>query len=222
MAGGFDARIELLTQQAREDERRRIARDLHDDISQQFALLTITLDLLRQHPAASNPDMRQRLDAILERALDIGSRVRHVSHQLHASTLDDLGQAVLSFCHEISAHHDIDIRILSDAASSTLRGALALTLFRIIQEALQNVVRHSGARHVTLEIAARPDALVLRIADDGRGFDVAAQDGSGMGLMSMRERLALFDGQLSIGSSPSHGTRIEVSVPMWRAATAAA
>jgi signal transduction histidine kinase len=222
IAGGFDARSELIAQQAREDERRRIARDLHDDISQQFALLTIALDLLRQHPAASHPDMRRRLDEILARAQAIGSSVRGVSHQLHGPRLGDLGAAVRGLCQEAGEHYGIDVRVLCDLIPSSVSGVLGQALFRIVQQALLNIVTHSGARHAAVEIAGRSGSVLLTIMDDGRGFDVAAPENRGMGLASMRERLEPFGGLLSIRSAPAHGTCIQISVPLWRADTAAA
>jgi signal transduction histidine kinase len=222
VAGGFDARSEIIAQQAREDERRRIARDLHDDVSQQLALLTISLDLLRQHPAALNPDMRQRLDTVLAQVQSIGSSVRHVSHQLHASALNDLGAAVQRLCHQFAAYYDINIQVISDRIPASMPNALALALYRIIQQALLNVVKHSGARHTTVEIEGRAEDVLVRIEDDGRGFDVATLKNHGLGLVSMRERVEPFDGQLSIVSTPSDGTCIEVSVPLCLAAGAAA
>jgi signal transduction histidine kinase len=218
----FDARAELIVEQAREDERRRIARDLHDDVTQQLTLLAIAVGVLREQTAMSDPEVSQRLDAVLLRAQGIGASLRRVSHQLHTSSLGDLAAAVRDWCQEIAVHYDLDVRVVCESMPPSLPGALSLALFRIMQEALQNIVKHSGARHAIVEISGRPDAVFLRIVDDGRGFDVESGEGGGMGLVSMRERLEPFDGRLSINSASSHGTIVEVCVPMWRTAPAAA
>ena len=217
-----DGRTEQIVERAREEERWRIARELHDDISPQFTMLTLTVDLIREQSGACDPDMSRRLDEVLLQAREIGRSLREVSHRLHSSTLADLGLAVRSWCQELAAHYDVLFEVVDDCILPSLRGDLALALFRIVQEALQNVLRHSGARHVTIEIAARADAVLLRIADDGCGFDVKSQDATGIGLLSMRERLEPFGGQLTITSAPSRGTRLEASVPISMTRTLAA
>jgi two-component system sensor kinase len=166
--------------------------------------------------------MRERLDVVLARVKAIGSTVRNVAHQLKDSGLGDLGLALRRLCEELTALHHIDLRFTCDGLPSSLQGTLALALFRIVQEALHNVVKHSGARRATVEIVGQPDVVVLRIVDDGRGFDVEAGDGSSIGLANMRERLEPFNGRLSISSAPWRGTRIEVSVPIRKANAAAA
>jgi signal transduction histidine kinase len=222
MANDYDARTEHAVQQAREDERRRIARDLHDDISQQIGLLTIAIDRLRERTALSDPAMSESLHAITAQAQDIGSRVRHVSHQLHASTAADLGRSIRALCQELAAHYEIDIQLACDRLPLSIPSAVALALFRIAQEALQNALRHSGARRLSVEVKARSNVLLLTVADEGRGFDIETVNTGGLGLVSMRERLEPLGGQLSISSAPLHGTRIEARVPIWDTETAAA
>jgi two-component system, NarL family, sensor kinase len=222
MANEDDARTERAVQQAREDERRRIARDLHDDISQQITLLTIAIDRLRERTALSDPATSESLHAMTARAQDIGSRVRQVSHQLHASTTEDLGRSVRALCQELAAHYAIDIHLACDRLPLSIPSAVALQVFRIAQEALQNAVRHSGARRVAVEVKARSNVLLLTVADEGRGFDVERAEAGGLGLVSMRDRLEALGGQLSVSSAPLHGTRIEARVPIWTTETAAA
>jgi signal transduction histidine kinase len=220
---GSDARIDQIAEQARQDERRRIARDLHDDVVHQLAFLMIDVDLLRQQTGACHPDMMcERLNVVLTRIKAIGSTVRNVAHRLKDSGPGDLGLALRRLCEELMALHHIDVHVTCDGLPSSVQGTLALALLRIVQEALHNVVKHSGARCATVEIVGQSDAVVLRIVDDGRGFDVEATEARGIGLANMRERLEPFNGRLSISSAPWRGTRIEVSVPMRRANVAAA
>jgi signal transduction histidine kinase len=212
-----------IAEQARQDERKRIARDLHDDVVHQLTFLMIDVDLLRQQTGSCHPDlMRERLDVVLERVKAIGSTVRNVAHQLKVAGPGDLGPALRRLCEELMARHDIDLHFTCDGLPSSLPSPLAVALFRIVQEALHNLVKHSGARLATVEIVGQSDAVVLRIADDGCGFDVEATDTNGIGLANMRERLEPFNGQLSISSAPWRGTRIEVVVPMRKANVAAA
>jgi signal transduction histidine kinase len=211
---GFAARLETIAERARQDERDRIARDLHDDVIHQLAFLAIDLDQLRQQTDACQPTtVGQRLVAALAQLKAIGSTVRNVAHALKPSSVSDLGPAVRDLCREVNSRYDLDVHFSYVPEAPAVRGALALALFRIAQEALRNVVTHSGARHVTVEIAGRLDTLHLTIADDGRGFDRKASDAGGIGLANMRERLDPFNGRLSIRSEPLKGTRIEVSVP---------
>jgi signal transduction histidine kinase len=214
--------IKQIVERARQDERRRIARDLHDDVVQQLTSLVIDLDLFREYIGPCHPDMtRERLDLVLARVQAIGTSVRNVAHRLKTTDVGDLALAVRRLCQDVRAHGKIDVQCIGDWVLPSLDEGLAIELYRIVQEALQNIVKHSGARRATVEIARQSDAMVLRIVDDGCGFDVDATGSSGIGLANMRERLEPFDGLLSISSAPLRGTRIEVFVPM-RGANAAA
>jgi signal transduction histidine kinase len=222
---GFDAPIEPIIERARQDERGRIARDLHDDVVHQLTFLVIDVDLLRQSTGTCHPDMmRERLDVVLARVQAIGTSVRNVAHRLKATDLRDLDLelAVRRLCQDVMARYEIEVRCVCDGVLASLDGGLALELHRIVQEALHNIVKHSGARRATVEIAHRSDAVVLSIVDDGCGFDVDATGSSGIGLANMRERLEPFNGLLSISSAPLRGTRIEVFVPMRGSSAAAA
>jgi predicted ATPase/signal transduction histidine kinase len=204
--------------QAQEDERRRIARDLHDDISQQIALLAITVDRLHQEIAETQPETSRRLFGVLERAQDISESVRQLSHELHSTNLDHLGLqgAVRGFCQEFTAHHGIGVDVRCARMPPLIPSDVAGALFRIVQEALQNVARHSGARSAIVEIGGTPDEVRLTIEDKGRGFDAGATPSFGIGLASMRERLRLLGGHCAIHTAPSMGTRIEATVPTAR------
>jgi signal transduction histidine kinase len=218
---GSEACLDDIAEQARLDERRRIARDLHDDVLQQLALLVVDLDLLREQTGAWHSDMlRERLNVVMARGNAIASTVRNVAHELKDSGLGDLGLALHRLCEEHRTLHHIDLRCICDGFLPSVQGRLALALYRIVQEALHNVLKRSGARRATVEIAGHSDAVVLRIVDDGCGFDVEATEGKGIGLANMRERLEPFNGRLSISSAPWRGTRIEVFVPIRSVAAA--
>ncbi len=189
--------------QAQEEERRRIARDLHDDISQKIALLSITVDRLRQEIAETEPDTSRRLSVVLERAQDTGASVRRLSHELHSSNLDHLGlrAAVRALCQEFTEHYRIGIELRCAEVPAFIPREVGGALFRIVQEALQNVARHSGAESATVEIAGTPHEVRLMIEDKGRGFDAGATNSSGLGLLSMRERLTPLGGRCVIQSA---------------------
>jgi signal transduction histidine kinase len=203
---------------AQEDERRRIAELLHDDISQQIALLSIGVDRLRQEIAEAQPETSRRLDLVLEQAQALSLSVRTISRELYSTTLDHLGltAALRGFCEEFGARSGIDIE-LRGGAPRAVPGEVALALFRIAQEALRNVARHSGASSAIVEIAATDAEVRVTIEDPGSGFDPRASAGdapAGVGLDAMRERLAPFGGHCVIRSAPSQGTRIDAIVPL--------
>jgi signal transduction histidine kinase len=196
---------------AQETERSRIARELHDDISQQMALLTIDLELLsRTDPTQAE---RQAGEA-LNRAQDVAKSVHDLSHRLHPAKLRLIGlvAALHALPHELSAS-DIDIVFTHDAVPPSLSPDLTLCLFRVVQEALQNAIKYSGARQVSVHLSGGSEGLALTIVDDGVGFDVDAAWGKGLGLISMGERLEAVGGTLEIHSKPGAGTRLEVRVP---------
>jgi signal transduction histidine kinase len=197
---------------AQETERSRIARELHDDISQQVALLAIDLELLGGAPQ----DQPEELAAdALNRAHGIARSVHDLSHRLHPAKLRLIGlvAALQGLQHELS-RSDIAISFTHDNVPSTLPSDLMLCLFRIVQEALQNALKHSGAKQVSVHLAGSSEGIALTIVDDGRGFDVDAEWGKGLGLVSMAERLEANGGTLAIHSRPGAGTRVEVRVPL--------
>jgi PAS domain S-box-containing protein len=208
---------------AQEDERRRIARDLHDDLSQRLALLSVELELFGQKPPTQS-------EAIAGRMLEFSGIVKHLSsdihrlaHELHPAKLSQLGlaTAVRGLCKELAAAHQLAIEFESRDVPRTLPDDVALCLYRITQEALQNVIKHSGAVSARVELAAHENRLQLSITDDGHGFEPAAAPANGtLGLVSMRERVRMVQGQIGVNSRPGAGTQIEVSVPLRIAADA--
>jgi PAS domain S-box-containing protein len=202
---------------AQEIERRRIARELHDDLSQGLALLSVQLDLLSHMPTESSDQLAGRVQGLSIQVKQLSTSVHDLSRQLHPTKLEQLGlvAAVSGLCKELGQSHDVRIEFAHHDFPEAIHADTALCLYRIAQEALQNVIKHSGAQRADVELYGNADAIFLRIADDGAGFDPRSADGKGgLGLVSMRERLRLVNGQITIDSSPSSGTRVEVSVPI--------
>lgn len=198
---------------AQEDERARIARELHDDISQQVALLTIDVDLL---VAADAPDAAADQAIVARARLDELARSIHdLSHRLHPTRLRLIGlvPALHGLRHELS-HAGLSITVTDTDVPAGLPPELTLCLFRVVQESLRNAANYSGARHVSVDLRAGPQGLALIIEDDGAGFDVHSKWGSGLGLVSMSERVEALGGTLDVQSDPGAGTRIHVSVPL--------
>ena len=197
---------------AQDEERSRIARDLHDDISQQLAVLTIDLKQLER--TAQGPAQTVAAEA-LKRAEDIGESVRELSHRLHPATLRVMGlvDAVNGLKKEL-LYPGVTIAFTHEGVPATLPPGFTLCLFRVVQEALQNANKHSQARNVSVDLTGTSDGIALTIVDDGVGFDVDAAWRRGLGLISMRERVEAIGGTFGLRSSPGAGTRLEVSVPV--------
>jgi signal transduction histidine kinase len=201
---------------AQEEERSRVARELHDDLNQRMALLSVELEQLSQRMPASQSGLRLSINNLWERAQEISSEIHRVAYQLHPSKLDHLGlvAAVKSHCLELAAHHEIKIAFREKGCSGLIPKDVTLCLFRIIQESFRNIIKHSGASEASVVLVGTPQAIHLSVSDTGRGFDVdSLVSKSGLGLISMRERLRLVGGAISIHST-SQGTTIEVSVPL--------
>jgi PAS domain S-box-containing protein len=203
---------------AQEAERARIARDLHDDLSQELALLNIELERLGQNWPTSGQEIARRVREISERTGEISSTVHRLSYQLHPSKLQTLGllAGIQSLCRDVSAQHHVGIEFRHVDVPAAVPSEIALCMFRIAQEALHNVVRHSRATkaHVSLEV--RNGSLELHVADPGQGFVVNPDGSAGLGLISMRERAHFLGGQFVIHSAPGCGTRLGARVPLDR------
>ena len=202
--------------QARENEARRIARELHDDLGQGLALLTVKMDLLRQKP----PDAGQfgaRTQELLAEVKHLSSSVHNLSHQLHPSKLEQLGlvAAIGDLCRELAHNHGLKIEFRHDQIPPAISPDAAVCLYRIAQEGLRNAIKHSGAQQAEVALSGTADAIYLRIIDHGRGFEPGQVQGkSGLGLVSMRERVRPLGGEIAIDSQPSRGTQLHVRVPL--------
>jgi len=201
--------------EAQETERRRIARELHDDLSQGLALLSVELDIVARRPPASTAEVVGCLRGFSARVRDLSADVHELSHQLHPSKVEHLGlvASVQGLCHELGQHHGLTVTFADHDVPEAIPVPMALCLYRIAQEALQNVIKHADTDRARVELTGLPGELRLRVRDDGAGFDPAGRDG-GLGLLGMRERLTLIGGQVVVDSRPGGGTRIDVRVPL--------
>jgi signal transduction histidine kinase len=196
-----------------EAERARIARELHDDINQQLAILSIELDRLRSDQLQVHS--AKRLSRALETAQGISRSVRELSHRLHPPRLQLIGlvAGLDSLRSDFSAPH-LSIAFYHCDVPAEIDQNIALCLFRVAQEALGNAVKHSDASHVWVDLTGGPSSVALTITDDGKGFDVDGVSNAGLGLISMRERVESVGGVLEIHATPSLGTRLKVTVPI--------
>jgi PAS domain S-box-containing protein len=201
--------------EAQEQERRRIARELHDDIGQRLALLAIELAQLQQ--SSSNPSQFPgHIAKIQQQTSEIAADIQSLSHELHSSRLQYLGlaAALKGFCQEFSEQQKVEVDCKTHDLPTPLSPDTSLCFFRVLQEALHNAAKHSGVRHFEVRLWGTPDEIHLTISDSGVGFDVqAAKASRGLGLISMQERLKLLNGTLAIESQLQRGTTIHASVP---------
>jgi PAS domain S-box-containing protein len=197
--------------EAQEQERARIGRELHDDICQRLAVLVGEVGQLQHKPL----ETERRVQVLQETITDIAGDVQALSHELHSANLEYLGsvRALKSWCKEFSERQHMEIDFRSDVSGVVPR-EIGLCFLRVLQEALHNAVKHSGATRTEVQISEQSDEFHLIIHDSGKGFDVeAARQGRGLGLTSMQERLRLVNGTLTIQSRPKGGTTIYARVP---------
>jgi PAS domain S-box-containing protein len=209
--------------EAQEEERTFIARELHDDISQRLALLALNLGFLRTGNQTSPEEIGQGITTAMKYASNLSSDLRALSHRLHSSKLDHLGlaKAAASYCHELSDQYKVEIEFHSEGIPDDLRAEIALCTFRVLQEALQNALRHSGSHRYKVSLYRISNDICMTVQDSGGGFDPATALRRGLGLSSMKERVKLVDGELSIESQPGLGTTVYVRVPLLAAARSA-
>jgi PAS domain S-box-containing protein len=197
--------------ESQEQERARIGRELHDDINQRIAMLTIELEQLQNDPS----DVQNRLQELRNQTAELSNDVQALSHELHSSKLEYLGvvSGMRSWCKEFGQRQNMVIDFKSDV-SSVVPFDVGVSLFRVLQEALHNALKHSGVKRIEVQLQEMSNELHLIVADLGKGFDVeAAIRGQGLGLTSMRERIRLVNGAITIESKPMGGTTIHVRVP---------
>ncbi|HEX7137353.1 MAG TPA: ATP-binding protein [Vicinamibacterales bacterium] len=201
---------------SQEAERERIARELHDDLSQKLALLNIDLDQLTRRLEHHDSELAAEAGVTRQRAAEIASDVHELSHQLHPSKLKMLGliRAMEGVCRDVAVQNDITVDFTHESIPVSVSPATSLCLYRILQEALHNVAKHSGANRADVRLVRERDTIFMRIDDQGAGFDPEALGGTGLGLVSMRERVNHLGGRLTIGSAPGAGTRISVHLPL--------
>jgi len=203
----------LLT--AVETERSRIARELHDDVSQRLAAFSIVLSRMRQNLPAETP-VRSDIVWLQQQTATLVDGIRHLSHELHPNVLRHAGliPAIRTLCSQLDSAREIRSEVKTKGDGVRVSFDVALCVYRVAQEALQNVVRHSGARLVQVSLAATEAEIALEISDDGRGFDQhGARRSGGLGLTSMDERVRIARGSLQLETMPGGGTRVFVRVP---------
>ena len=208
--------IEALLIEAHETERTLVAKALHDDIGQRMAVLTMDLDALSRALPLPTSDVRARIDGLSDRAINLAKAIQALSDQLYPAKLDYLGlvSAVASFCRDVSAQQHVEIAFSHDGVPERVPTTVALPVFRVLQEAVTNVVKHAGVRHATVAIGGSSGEIRVEVVDAGTGFDPdAVLSGHAPGLIGMRERARLLGGELFIRSRPGAGTSISARVP---------
>jgi signal transduction histidine kinase len=198
---------------SQEQERHRIARELHDDIVQQLTLVGLDLDRLRTEVDSS---VNLRLAGVYDRVSEVAKATRDLSHTLHPFALEYLGlaPALRTLCRHTGALSFITINFTEENVPSGLTAEISLCLYRVAQGALQNIVKHSHAQTASMELKTRSGHALLRIVDDGVGITPEQHHSGGMGLASMRERVCALDGTFEVRSGRLKGTTVEASVPL--------
>jgi len=202
---------------AHEDERRRIARELHDEAGQALTALILNLEVAERSAA---PDEQPRLGRLREIAEDTLGELRKMIYDLRPTILDDLGlaAAIRWYVKEAVEPQGLQVDLSITGLERRLPPHMETAVFRILQEACTNVLKHAGATHARVEVTVSGGQVTLAVQDDGRGFDLAAvprsREGRGMGLMGMQERAELLGGAWKVTSRPNGGTRVEVVIPV--------
>jgi signal transduction histidine kinase len=214
-----EARTELLRRlvYGQEEEHRRIARELHDDLTQRLAVLAIDAGTLEQLPGCP-ADIGNKTRAMHEQLVALSESVHSLSRRLHPSILEDLGlvDALRSECLSLGQRDGITVNYHAHDVPADVPRGVALCVYRVAQEALRNVARHARSPRASVRLAADERELVLRVRDRGVGFEVAARGRSGLGLESMRERARLVRARLTVRSRQGEGTRVTLRVPLHR------
>lgn len=200
---------------AGEEERKRIARELHDDIGQRLSLVSMGLNLLNRDGTTDNGRIHRSLKESLQLLDDLVTDVHNLSHQLHSRKLKVLGLevALKEICRQVAKQHDLEIPVTADRFPSSLPEDIALCFYRVAQEALNNCVKHSRTSRVDVNLTAHNGTLRMKIKDYGSGFDPAAM-ANGLGLATMRERLRLVGGNFLVRSKPGEGTELTAQVKL--------
>jgi len=208
----------LLTTQ--EEERRRVSRELHDDLNQKLAMLEVDAERLGQQSLIS-PEIRKDVQSLRDRTAEVSNDIRRVAYQLHPSVLDHLGLqvALRSYCAEFSNRDGIQVKFSGPEQQQRIPEEIALCLYRVTQESLRNVAKHASAKSARVALEVVDHRIHLSVRDNGVGFDTAAKHKGGIGLLSMKERVRLVDGELTLKSKPGRGTRIDVWAPLSEGST---
>jgi signal transduction histidine kinase len=215
-SGSFAAKEAAYQQKVahEEEDRRRIARELHDDIGQRLALLANDAVSLRNALKLTDESNRSRLDKLVQQVVDLGEDLRRISHTLHPAILEDLGlvPAIRSLIDDFMHRSATTVDFIAFNVPADLPLALSTALYRILQEALRNISKHAGPVPVEVTLQAAAGEIVLVISDSGVGFQTGRH--AGLGITSMRERASALGGTLHIISAPGQGTSVQVHLPL--------
>ena len=206
----------LLT--AQDDERRRISRELHDDVNQRLAILTLDVESLQARVPRAPGATAKRLGVIRDRLVELSDDVHGLAYDLHPSVLDHLGlrAALKSYVADLQRHESIRIDLHVGDNLERLPPDVAACLYRVAQAALRNVVKHAQANRVAVELEPVDGGVRLSVSDDGVGFAVPARSSEGLGIVGMQERVRLVGGRFSLTSRVGEGSRVTVWVPLAR------
>ncbi len=198
---------------AQEEERSRIARELHDDVSQQLAAVSISISNLTRRFPEHDRDTRDQSQRLQQAISALAKSIRNLSHELHSPVLEHFGiaAALQSYCSEFTSLTHIAVSVQAEEAFDDLSPTTALCIYRIMQEALGNIAKHSEGRQAAVRLVRSNGSVQLTIADSGTGLSPAQAEG--LGLVSMKERTRLLNGTFHIESSPNGGTTLTVSIP---------
>ena len=202
--------------EAEERERNRIAKDLHEGVGQRLALLAIGIEQLKNDHPNRTVELLDRMDSVWKQTLEILTDVKASAHELYSPRLEYLGVAAVMriFCEEFGERKKVEIDFRSRGLPSLVQPEVSICLFRVLQEALHNGVKHSGVEKFRVQLWA-DDEIHLTVSDSGAGFDLeAAKRGRGLGLIRMEQRLRLVNGTFSVDSQPEKGTTVHASVPL--------
>jgi PAS domain S-box-containing protein len=203
--------------EAQEWERLRIARDLHDDIGQRMVIWQLAMDRVRRDLSAEAPRLEARVEELQKQARSISSDLQALSHELHSPALSllSIDKSLKRLCDDMSTRLGLQIDFKSWHVPRSIPANVSLCLFRVLQEALTNVVKHSGTTRAVVQLIGTPEAITLKVRDFGSGVSPERLATTpGLGLVTMRERVAMVNGTLAIVSPPDGGTQIEVRVPL--------
>jgi signal transduction histidine kinase len=200
---------------AREEERRRISRELHDDLGQRIALLSFSIDHAMSRGATSDSGT-EKLSDIHQRIADLAASLRSLSHSLHPPMLDaGIGSAIEALCKDFQKTSGVQLDVHVSAGIAKLPVEVELCIFRIAQECLQNIAKHSGAQSGCVRLERKARQIRLVVSDNGKGFEASEQGSKeALGLINIRERVRYFRGHLDVQSTPSRGTEVRVTIPV--------
>jgi two-component system sensor histidine kinase UhpB len=204
---------------AHEEERRRISRELHDDLNQKVAALAINLSWIKRQLPPSSDAVIHQLDRVQNRAKELADGIRQLSHELHPAALEHSGlaTALRSFVDEFSRLEEIDVDLTIPDRGEAIPQETALCLYRIAQESLRNVAKHSGAKRAAVTLLLEDGVARVRVEDNGRGFNPElVRRSGGLGFVSMEERVRLMQGSFHVTTRPDGGTTLVASIPLKR------